>query len=305
MDLNLLLCLHALLEERSVSRAAVRAGLSQPAMSRALARLRDHLDDALLVRNGRGMSATRRAEALALPLRALLGDLDGLLGNRPTFTPASAERVFRIGTADYGAAVLIPPLLARVAREAPGVVVEVHPVPDDVGGALESGRLDVAVIPRRAAIAGLVWRHLFAEHFVCVVRGGHPRAGRKPLTLDDFCALGHIVVVPSGRPGSPVDDALARRGRKRHVVLRLPSFLVAPMVVASSDLVVTTPARLAERFAGLPLVTHVPPLAIPGFRVALGWHERHRGEPGHVWFRGIVAEVGQQLRDQELEFARG
>jgi DNA-binding transcriptional LysR family regulator len=298
LDLNLLLSLHVLLDERSVSRAAARVGLSQPAMSRALTRLRDHLGDPLLLRSGRGMTVTPRAEALAAPLRALLGDLEALLGRRPTFHPPSARRTFRLATADYGAAVLIPPLVRRLAREAPGATVEVHPAPADLAEALEAGRLDVVVIPRRAQARGLVWRRLFTERFVCAVRAGHPLVGRKGLTLDAYCELGHVVVTPSGRPGSAVDEALARHKRKRRVVLQVASFLVAPLVVASSDLIVTTPARIARQFADLRLALHPPPLSVPGFTVALGWHERFRGDPAHAWFRGVVAEVGHGLADE-------
>ena len=132
-----------------------------------------------------------------------------------------------------------------------------------------------------------------------MVRAGHPRIGRQGLTLDGYCEIGHVVVVPSGRPGNPVDDALARRGRKRRIVLRLTSFLAAPLIVASSDSIATTPARIAARFAAFPLVMHAPPLPIPGFTVALGWHERFRRDPGHAWFRRAVAQTLQTVGDAE------
>jgi DNA-binding transcriptional LysR family regulator len=296
MDLNLLLSLHALIEEASVSRAAARVGITQPAMSRALGRLREHLGDAILVRTGRGMRLTPRAASLAVSLRALLTELDALVGARPSFDPASARRTFEVATADYGAAVLLPPLLDRLARVAPGVGVRIHPVPEDLAPALEAGRFDVAVIPRRDDAPGMIWTRLFAERFVCLARRGHPRIGRR-LSLDVFCELGHVVVAPTGRPGSAVDELLARRGRARRIAAQVPSFLVAPLLVAGSDLIVTTPARIADRFGELGLSTHPPPIEVPGFTIAVGWHERFRAEPGHAWFRGVVADVGRALRD--------
>ena len=291
MDLNLLMALDALLDEGSVSGAARRVGLSQPAMSRALGRLRDQLNDAILVRNGRGMIRTPRAMAIARPLRDALDALGQMVAGPSKFEPASARRTFRLGTADYGAAVVVPRLLDSVAQLAPGVSIEVQPVPDDLATALETGRLDAAVVPRRAVAAGLVWRPLFSERFVCIVRRGHPELDGRALTLKTFCRLGHVVVTPTGRPGSPVDDLLARKKLERKVVLRVPNFLLAPCIVASTDLIATTPARLASQFAGLPIVAHEPPLPVPGFRIALGWHERFRSDPGHAWFRGVMTDV--------------
>jgi DNA-binding transcriptional LysR family regulator len=143
----------------------------------------------------------------------------------------------------------------------------------------------------------MIWTRLFAERFVCLARRGHPRIGRR-LTLDVFCDLGHVVVAPTGRPGSPVDELLARRGRTRRIAAQVPSFLVAPMLVAGSDLVVTTPERIAAFFVELGLSIHAPPVDVPGFTISVGWHERFRAEPGHAWFRGVVAEVGRSLRTQ-------
>lgn len=295
MDLNLLLALHALVEEASVSRAAARVGVTQPAMSRSLARLRDHLGDALLVRTGRGMRRTPRASSIAAPLRQLLVELDAVVGARPSFDPASSRRTFDVATPDYGATVLLPPLLERLARLAPGVGVRIHPVPDDLGSALEAGSVDVAVVPRRAEAPGLVWSRLFSERFVCLARRGHPKI-RQQLTLDVYCRLGHVVVAPTGRPGSPVDDLLTRRGRARRIACQVPNFLVAPLVVAGSDLVVTAPERISARFGDLGLATYPPPIEVPGFTIHVGWHERFRAEPAHTWFRGLVTELGRELR---------
>ncbi len=292
LDLNLLLALHALIEHGAVGRAAAAVGLSQPAMSRALGRLRAHLGDPILVRAGRGMRPTPRALALAEPLRGALTALDALVGDRPGFTPATARRTFRLATFDYGAAVVIPPLIARLRAGAPGVTVQVRSAREDVVGALEAGTVDVAVLPRPAAAAGVVWSKLFDERFVCVVAADHPRVARR-LTLDQYCALGHVVVAPQGRPGSPIDAWLAARGRQRQVVAQVADFLVAPLVAARSDLIATTPARIARQLADLALATHAPPLPVPGFSVGLAWHERCRADAGHAWFRREVAAAAR------------
>jgi DNA-binding transcriptional LysR family regulator len=289
IDLNLLTALDALLAERHVSRAAARLGITQPATSRALARLRAALGDPLLVRTGRGMRPTPRALALAAPLHRLLGELDDVVAAAPTFEPARAQRRFRIATADYGAAVLVPPLLAHLRRAAPGVALAVTEASGDVAAQLEAGELDFALMPRRAGPAGLIWKTLFTERFVCLTRAGLvPR-----LTLDRFCALGHVVVTPRGRPGNPVDDALARRGRTRTIALTVPSFLAAPLAVVDTDCVTTTPARIAARLAApLGLAIHAPPIALGGLTIALGWHEAMRADPGHAWLRALIVRTG-------------
>jgi DNA-binding transcriptional LysR family regulator len=191
-------------------------------------------------------------------------------------------------------AVLIPPLLRRLRAEAPGVDLTITPIPGELDGALESGPLDAVIAPRRKSSPGLVWTRLFGERNVCLVRKDHPAVGRT-LSLEAYCALPHVVVSPEGR-GSAVDEALRRRGLRRRVALRVPSFLFAPLVVAETDLVATTAARVARRFAEvLPLRVLEPPLPQPEFALALGWHERLRQDPAHAWFRRLVAEVAREL----------
>jgi DNA-binding transcriptional LysR family regulator len=295
VDLNLLVALDALLAEGHVTRAAARLGLTQSALSRALGRLRVLLDDPLFVRTGHGMRPTPRAQALAEPLRRALEQLHSAVLDRPGFDPATSRRTFTLGTVDYALAVLLPPLLERLKEQAPGVDVTVRSIPRDFTGALEAGELDMVLMPSRPTSAGLVWTPLFDERFVCVLREGHP-ALRQPLTLKRFAALGHVLVAPEGRPGSQVDDILAEQGMKRRVALLVPNFLVVPPVVAASDLIATLPVRVVRAFEGaLALQRVAPPLKVPGFTLAQGWHERQRREPGHVWFRGLMAEVGRHL----------
>lgn len=295
LDLNLLLALDALLQERHVTRAASRMSLTQSAMSRALARLRATFDDPILVRSGRGMVLSPRAHALAAPLRRALDELDVIVGERPSFDPASAARTFQIATVDYAASLVLPALLARLAQEAPRVNLAIQPIPQDIDAALEGGTLDLVVAPRRRSAPGLVWRRIYSEPFVTLVREGHPGVG-KALTLHQFCSLPHIVVAPEGRPGSNVDDALTRRGLQRRVALRLPSFLTAPLLVAQSDLILTTTESLARRFAELlPLRVLVPPVPLAPCTLAIAWHEKQRADPAHAWLRHAIAEAAASL----------
>jgi DNA-binding transcriptional LysR family regulator len=293
LDLNLLVHLDALLAERHVTRAARRVGLTQSAMSRSLAKLRGHLGDALLVRGAGGLVPTPRAEALRGPLRRALDDVRALLAARPVFDPASAERGFAVAMADYGEALLLPPLLARVRAAAPAVTVAALNTGRELGAALDDGHVDLAFGPQRGGGAQIVWRKLFHEDFVCLARRGHPGVGAR-LTLERFLALPHVAITPGNRPGTPVDEAFARQGRRRHVAVRVPTFLMAPLLVASSDLIGLYPARLARRAAELlPLALHAPPVALAGFDVFMAWHERHRHDPGHAWFRKQVIELAE------------
>jgi DNA-binding transcriptional LysR family regulator len=296
VDLNLLFALDALLVERSVTRAARRVGVTQPSMSHSLARLRTLLDDPILVRTAKGLVASPRAEALEQPIRRALADIGDALRRGPEFDPATARRTFTIATGDYGELVILPPLLARLARDAPGIDLRVHAVPEDYSQQLEDLTFDLIVAPQANPLgAGLVRQKLFEERFVCVMRKGHP-ALRKELDLQTFVGLPHALVAPRGRAGSFVDDALAAKGLSRRVALMIPHFLVAPLVIASSDLVITLAARVANTFAEMvPLVIRRPPLMLPGFTTYQVWHERRRNDPAHAWLRKTLAEVSIAL----------
>jgi DNA-binding transcriptional LysR family regulator len=289
LDASLLMPLDALLQERHVSRAAARVGLTQSAMSRVLARLRDALGDPLLVRSGRSMALSPRAERLAEPLRLAMLNLERVLAGNDAFEPATSRRSFRVATVDYGAAVAIAPLMRRLTEQAPHVELSVEPLRSDSLDELESGTLDFVLAPRRKSSAGIVWVKLPADRFVSIVRKQHPRVGKK-LTLDLYCSLSHVVVVPERRAVNAVDKLLEGVGRRRHVGLRVPSFLVAPLAVAASDMILTTPESVASLFAkSLELRVLAPPLALEGVSLALAWHERQRADPGHTWLRRLIA----------------
>lgn len=297
VDLNLLVALDALLTERHVTRAAGRLGLTQPAASHALARLRDLFGDPLLVRGPGGvLQPTPRAEALAPAVHRALTDLAAAVRGPAAFDPATARRTFRLGAHDYTELVLLPKLTAHLGRLAPGIDLRVTTVPQGVPAAMAHGIVDVVVTPSRAEWAtGCYQRELFDERPTCVVRGGHPAAARR-LTLARFCDLDHLVIAPRGTPGGVVDDALTALGRTRRVALTVPHFLVAPYVVAATALILTLPSRLADLFVQqLNLVILPPPLEIARVSVHMIWHERTHHDPGHRWFRDQLAMVAQSL----------
>lgn len=293
LDLNLLRVLDALLLERHLTRAARRVGLSQPATSHALARLRAHLGDPLFVRGPGGLVPTERAARLEAPLRAAMGALAAAVSGGEAFAPATAQATFSIATADYGAFVLLPAMLERLAREAPQVDLWVRAVSADPLEQLARGDADLLLAPLPGArpLATIHARLLYRERYVCVVRKDHPRA-RRGLDLDTWCELPHAFVAPRGSPGGVVDEVLAKHGRRRRVALALPSFLIAPHVVACSDLVLTVGARIAEAYAALlPLKVLDAPVPLPGFEVRMWWHERTHHDPAQRWLRKVVTEV--------------
>ncbi len=286
-DLELLRVFDHLHRERHLTRAARKVGLSQPAMSRALGRLREELGDPLFVRGPRGMLPTPRAEQLAPDIRELLERARALV--RPSeLDPPSLERTFVIGSVDFLEADLMPRLAALLAREAPGVSITSRPLGADASEALASGQLDLAIGVRPTLPADAMTTHLFDDGFVCAVRGEHPTVKRS-LTAPRFAALSHVLIAPRGEPGSPVDTALAALGLSRRIVVRTHTFLSAPLIVAQTDLVLTGPRRvlvpMAERY-GLRLLA--PPVELRSFAVHAAWHPRVQHDPAHAWFRGLV-----------------
>lgn len=291
-DLELLALFAALHGERHLTRAAARAGKSQPAMSRALARMRALFGDPLFVRTRAGMVPTPRADALAPEVRRLLDEATALVQTR-AFAPAELARTFVIGTSDLFEAHLLPRLTTLVAREAPRVDVAMRTVPDDPVQELVDGRLDLVILPRTSLPEGIVTAHLFDDTFLCAVRKGHPEV-KRTLSLERYVALRHVQIAPRGRPGGPVDDALAALGLSRRVAIRTPSFLAAPLLVARSDMVITAPRTVLEPLAELlGLRTFPVPVDVPGFRVHAAWHARVSQDPAHRWFRGVVTRASR------------
>ncbi len=288
VEVNHLLALAVMLEEHSISKAAHRLGTSQPAMSRTLARLRDHFDDPLLVRVGKTMRPTRFLQSLAAGLKNLTEQTRGLCMARPGFEPHSATHRFRIGSADYSDLTILPTCVAKILREAPGISIEAIPRPVQLLDALASGDLDLCLTPRKTPGNSLVWSPVLEDSFVCLARDDHPYVSNR-LTQEAFLKLPHLLVAPENKPGSTVDDQLARIGLFRHVALRIPTFASAGYLLESTDLIATLPRRVAEQLMShhdLKIFEH--PLDLPGFTLYLVWHAERRGDPAHQWLRQLI-----------------
>lgn len=289
-DIGLLIALDVLLEQESVTAAAEVLGISQPAMSAQLARLRILFNDQLLAASGRKLVPTSRALELKAPLRALLADLDLLVRQTAQFDPATTDRTFRVIGTDYIHAVLAPDLFAHVSDTAPKARVALLPFdPATVWAQLENDAADIALItgmtlPEARRRPGLT------ETFKVIQRKDHPR-GTDPFTLDTFCDAEHALVSPEG--GGFVgrtDKLLADMGRKRRVVCSLPNFLLAPSMIASTDLIALIPERLARLNKDL-VDQFDPPFPSPTFAVDLLWHPRRQNDPAHIWLRSLISKI--------------
>jgi DNA-binding transcriptional LysR family regulator len=301
-DLNLLVALDALLAERNVTRAAARIGITQSAASHALSRLRKLTGDELLVRGREGMVPTIRAEAMRAPLRRALDEITGTLSSPSAFDPKTARMRVFIGTSDYAELVLLPGIMARLVREAPGVELRVLTLGHDPASELAAGKLDLVIMPAPAGDEGqgVRGRQILRDRFVCIARRAHPLAKKKALTLSSFAGEAHALISPWGMEGGYVDDALAKLGLQRKVAVAVPHFLVGPHIVASSDLLLTVAERIAAVLAGpLGLVVLTPPteLGLTGFTLSILWHDRTHDDPARRWVRDlVVAEARDRSR---------
>jgi DNA-binding transcriptional LysR family regulator len=280
VDLNLLVILEALLAERSVTRAAGRLHLSQPATSHALDRLRTLFADPLLQRRGAQMALTSRAEALRPRLAALMGEIKGLVDLPPT-PLAELEQTVRLSLADYPCAVLLPPLWQRLQRVAPRlqlVCQSWHEGTREIDR-LQRGDTDLALSLFSEVPDDIVRHHLGVEHYVGIARKRHP-LGRTP-TLAQLCRYPHVLVSAVGAQRTPYDAQLLARGVARRIGISVSSFLAVPTIVAASDAVALVPESLARFWPPMAdLLQFTPPLAPSPFPIHLGYHRRSAGDIG-------------------------
>lgn len=287
VDLELLGLFDHLLREKHLTRAALRAGVSQPAMSRALARLRDAFDDPLFVRAPRGMTPTVRAEALEPQVRDLLERARALL-QPARFDPAAVERTFVVGGTDFLEIDILPRVARRLAKEAPRASVSIRPYTAESLGDLANGRLDLVITAKGALASELFAQTIIEDTFGCAVRRGHP-AVRRTLDVDAFAALAHVLIAPRGEPGSTVDTALGRLGKSRHVAVRTVSFFGACRIVSSTDMILTAPRRVLRGLEAPFALRVLPvPLRIEPVLLQQVWHARSHTDPAHRWFRGVL-----------------
>lgn len=290
IDLNLLIVLDALLDERNVTRAAARLGYTQPTISGMLLRLRDLFGDPLFVRAQRGLLATPRAQALAVPLKQLLSDSRRLV-TRDVFDPARAQATFTISANDYMQHAVLVPFIKVLRREAAQIKLAiVPPVLEGLGDALARGQVDMAITIPEFAPSELPSRLLYRDRYVVAVRPQHPLARRGALTFESFCNYDHVLVSPTG--GSfegPTDRALARLKLRRKVRYSVPSFLLMTQILLADDLVALVPARLL-RESRKRLIVLKPPLEVAGIDVVAVWHPRVDKESAHRWLLNRLAE---------------
>jgi DNA-binding transcriptional LysR family regulator len=293
VDLNLLHALHALLEERHVTRAAERCFLSQPAMSRALERLREMFGDVLLVRSGRAYQRTVRGEKVLRELETLMPRLQAMVSGEG-FDPARSRERFRIAMTDHASMVLMPPLMEHVRAAAGGVTVAASAWSDLVYEEIAAGGIDTA-LSAEAAPPGLEAEVLYKEEFVCLVSAAQ-RIRSKRFTLKQYLDLPHAVVDTREGQQTPVDRCLTELGLKRIAGLRLPFFVPTILTIARTDLTLTLPRRLAKIIAPIADVRVVePPHEIKGFSYFMAWHPRLTAEPAHIWFREQLRRAARTI----------
>ncbi len=296
LDLNLLRAFDAIATEGSVTVAGERVGLSQPAMSNALARLRQVFDDPLFVRTPRGMRPTPFAQQLAQPVREALRLIQGALQQHAGFDPKSSANTFRFSMSDIGEMVFLPGLLERVKRDAPGVKIEAVRIPiKDVHAALEAGEIDLAVGFLPGLTTGILQQSLFSEHYVCMLRADHPRIGAK-ISAKQFREAAHVLVSYVGTGHQVIEETFIQEGLSERIAARVPHFLVVPMILARTDLIVTVPSRIAALFAQLGNFKVLKlPIGMPSFEVRLHWHQRFHQDPANRWLReSMVALYAEQ-----------
>ncbi len=297
VDLNLLVALDAFIDERSVTRAAARLGLSQPAASNMLGRLRALFDDVLLVRTASGMRPTERGLELGEALVPILRGMERLFESRLSFDPRTTTRQFSARMSDVLGALLLPVLMPRFLREAPMASLNVvHLSPEETLDALEADRLDLAVSMGLSHGRSIDSREILHDRMVCVMRADHPAtAGR--MSVKRFLDQRHVRVSISPTDQRFVDNILVQKSLTRNVALRLQHWTLLPAVLRETDLVSVMPESLAKVFGDTCAVRPLP-FASADFVWRLYWHRRHGGNPGLRWMTDLVAACGRTLEEQ-------
>jgi len=292
IDLNLLVVFQQLHKERRVALVAQNLGLTQPAVSNALSRLRKMLGDELFLRTARGMEPTPYAAQLAEPIAAALASIHDTLERQMEFDPTASERRFTIAMTDLGEIHFLPKLMSRLAEVAPAVTIStVRNTSVNLSDELEAGRVDIAIGLLPQLKAGFFKRLLFRQRYVCIFRNGHP-LDRGAITLEDFESAQHVTVVAGGTGHAAVDNTIQRRGVRRNVRLSVPHFIALGHILARTDLIATVPERYVRESMAPFGLTYLPhPVPIPEFDVNLFWHAKFLKEPGNQWLRALIGEL--------------
>lgn len=303
-DLGLLVSLDALLQEGSVTGAARRVGLSTPAMSHALARIRDRLGDAILVRSGRGMLLTPRAQELRPLVHSVITEARRALEPERPFVAGELARTFVVHATDYVLTILGPTVDRILRAEAPQVCLRFVPNSPDDAALLRDQGSDLAVGIYGDLPQEMRNRQLLTDRFVAVVRKGHPALGKR-FTLEQFVGIAHIQVAPRGKPGGYIDDVLRERGLARRVARAVPYFVTALQLVATTDYILTISERIAKRYEGaLDLQLIEVPLKLRPYALSLVWHPRVDSDAGHRFLRDVFLRAAREVAGERHQDAR-
>lgn len=302
IDLNLLVVLEALIEERNVTRAAKRVGLSQPAMSNALARLRRTFDDPLLMRTAEGMTPTPVAQSLIVPVRAALAQLRAALEEKSLFDPTASERTFHALTSDYAEITLFAPLLGALRRTTDAVKVRILRAtsvfePPSVSALADSFDVAIGFYPNVLSLdTRLHSETLWEEENVCIASANHPTI-RGHISLKQFAEAEHVAQFYKPQGPGIVDTLLQQKGYVRRIAVHSPHFAALPFLVSETDLIATVPRRIAQLFQRQLRLQILPlPLDLPPFRLTSLWHQRHHSDPAHQWFRQYILTTAEKLQ---------
>jgi DNA-binding transcriptional LysR family regulator len=295
-DLNLLPVFMALMEERSVTRAAVRLGITQPALSNALNRLRDTLRDPLFIRERYGIKPTQFAEEIAPVILETLARLDEVIIGRQHFDPATSTRQFNIAPNSFVEIVLMPGIIAKLREQAPGVKVSLTPFGNDLSDTgVISGTTDMALGRIIDPPDNVIVQHLMDDGLACVVRADHPDIDQA-MSREQYERLRHVNVLPPGRLRVGVFQALERQGLRRELAISVTHFLAVPEIIAVTDYCATLPRLICKQIAKDPRLKVVSsPVDLGTFPVEIAWHVRYRNDPAHQWFRQMLVETAAEF----------
>lgn len=303
LDLNLLVALDALLTERSVTRAAARIGISQSAMSHALARLRTTFSDELLTRGPEGMRPTPRALALLAPMQEALAQIQQITAPPAAFDPSTADITFTLGIPDSTEVLLMPILIAHLQASAPGVKLLLHTVDRNrILDDLDSGRVDLGIGVFEQGQTHHKRRILNKENYLCIFNADLVGV-TAPISLEDYVRIPHLLTSLVESAHGVVDDALAKIGRKRVIALTSPRFSVMPFVVRQAPVIATMHSRLARFFAeSMGLTVSPAPIALPDVSISMIWHSSNDDVPSQRWLRDTIVALRQS--DSRLRIGR-
>jgi DNA-binding transcriptional LysR family regulator len=291
IDLNLLLVFDRMLAEKRVSAVAESLGLSQPAISNALARLRKLLGDELFLRTARGMEPTPFALQLAEPVAYAMGALHSALNQQVVFDPATSTRSFTLAMTDIGEIYFTPRLMETLSAAAPGVTISTvrNNTAASLRDELEAGHVDIAIGLLPQLKAGVFQRRLFLQRYVCIFSGTHLLARKRSVSLKDFTAADHVLVHAAGTGHGKADDVMAAQGVQRRIRLKVPHFVAIGHILRSSEMIATVPERLAQSIAEpFGLVWRPHPVPLPQIAINLFWHAKVHRDPGNQWLRGLL-----------------